>query len=140
MIHSAVLLWARRGVGGDQGPGSSGSRSATCSQIAVRLRHPARIIPVTARDRTAVRQWRTAPVPRIGHVPKDTGQRDRAVVVEDDIGGAPPSAARMAKAPPIVPAGPRRTRTDTPTTPDIRPPVVDFADLLGSGVIHQLEV
>ena len=36
----------------------------------------------------------------------------------------------MIQAPPIVPAGPRRTRANTPTTPDIRPPPTDFADPL----------
>ena len=41
-----------------------------------------------------------------------------------------PPAARLIQALPIVPAGPRRTRTNTPTTPDIRPPPTDFADPL----------
>ena len=41
-----------------------------------------------------------------------------------------PPAARLIQALPIVPAGPRRTRANTPTTPDIRPPTTDFADPL----------
>ena len=41
-----------------------------------------------------------------------------------------PPAARLIQAPPIVPAGPRRTRANTPTTPDIRPPAADFAETL----------
>ena len=41
-----------------------------------------------------------------------------------------PPAARLIQAPPNVPAGPRRTRANTPTTPDIRPPAADFAETL----------
>ena len=71
---------------------SAGSRSAACSHIAVRLRHPASI-PVTARDRIAVRQWRT-PRRSLGSVtPSRTffrGRRDRAVVVDDGMAARPP--------------------------------------------------
>ena len=41
-----------------------------------------------------------------------------------------PPAARLIQALPIVPTGPRRTRANTPTTPDIRQLAADFADPL----------
>ena len=46
-----------------------------------------------------------------------------------------PPAARLIQALPIVTGRPRRTRTNTPTTPDIRPPTTDFADPLGQVVM-----
>ena len=58
-----------------------------CSHIAVRPRHPAST-PVTARDRTVNRLWRT---PRLSRGPAmflrtwARGWRDKADVVEDDI-------------------------------------------------------
>ena len=44
----------------------------------------------------------------------------------------------MIQALPIVPAGPRRTRANTPTIPDIRPPPTDFADPLGEGRMRRM--
>ena len=73
-------------------PRSAGSRSATCSHIAVRLRHPASI-PVTARHRIAGRVWRTPRRSRGSVTPFRTslrGWRDRAVVVDDDMAARPP--------------------------------------------------
>ena len=75
-----------------QGPRSAGSRSAACSQIAVRLRHPASI-PVTARHRTETRGWRTPRRSRGSVTPSRTsfrGWRDRAVVVDDGMAARPP--------------------------------------------------
>ena len=107
-------------------PRSAGARSAACSHIAVRLRHPASI-PVTARHRIAGRVWRTPRRSRGSVTPSRTsfrGWRDRAVVVDDDM------AARLIKHCPSSPAGPRRTRTNTPDPPEIGQPAVDFADPL----------
>ena len=65
-------------------------RSVVCSHIAVRLRAPAST-PATARDRTVGRSWRT-PRRSLGSATflrtRTRGRRDRAVVAEDDIGGA----------------------------------------------------
>ncbi len=73
-------------------PRSAGSRSAACSHIAVRLRHPASI-PVTARHRTETRGWRTPRRSRGSVTPFRTsfrGWRDRAVVVDDGMAARPP--------------------------------------------------
>ena len=75
-----------------QGPGSAGSRSATCSRIAPSVRHPART-PTTARHRTAVRAWRTPRRSPGSATPSRTslrGRRDRAVVADDDTAARPP--------------------------------------------------
>ena len=77
---------------GPRAPGSAGSRSAVCSQIAVRLRHPART-PTTARHRTETRGWRTPRRSRGSVTPSRTffrGWRDRAVVVDDGMAARPP--------------------------------------------------
>ena len=64
-------------------------RSVVCSHIAVRLRQPAST-PVMARDSTVGRSWRT-PRRSLGSATFlrtwTRGWRDKAVVVEDDIGG-----------------------------------------------------
>ena len=66
---------------------SDGVRSVVCSQMAVRLRQPAST-PVTARDRTANRLWRTPRRSRGSVMFLKTwarGWRDKADVVADDI-------------------------------------------------------
>ena len=116
-------LGSARPSPGPRSPRSSGPGSATCSRIAPSVRHPART-PTTARHRIAVRQWRTPRLSRGSSTPFRTsfrGRRDRAVVADDDTAARPPGG-RLIQALPIVPAGPRRTRANTPTTPDIRPP------------------
>ena len=63
-------------------------RSVVCSHIAVRLRQPAST-PVTARDRTVGRSWRTPRLSRGSVMLLRTlvgGWRDRAVVMADNIG------------------------------------------------------
>ena len=66
---------------------SAAVRSVACSHIAVRLRQPAST-PVTARDRTVDRSWRTPRLSRGSVMFLRTwtrGWRDKAFVVEDDI-------------------------------------------------------
>ena len=62
-------------------------RSVACSHIAIRLRQPAST-PVTARDKTVNRLWRTPRLSRGSVMFLRTwtrGWRDKAFVVEDDI-------------------------------------------------------
>ena len=114
-------------------PRSAGARSAACSHIAVRLRHPASI-PVTARHRTETRGGARPAGPadrsRPSGPPSGAGATGRSWPMMTR--RRDPPAARLIQAPPIVPAGPRRTRANTPTTPNVRQSAADFADILGT--------
>ena len=109
-------------------PRSAGSRSAACSHIAVRLRHPASI-PVTARHPAETRGWRT-PRRSLGSVtPSRTffrGRRDRAVVADDGMAARPPggevdsSTAHRHRPGRAAPAPTRRQ----PRTSDHPPPTL----------------
>ena len=94
---------------------SDGVRSVAYSHIAVRLRQPAST-PVTARDRTVNRLWRTPRLLRGSVMFLRTwvrGWRDRADVVEDDI-GAGSQDEEMTRHHSSSLRGPRPRPSDTP--------------------------
>ena len=94
---------------------SDGVRSVVCSQMAVRLRQPAST-PVTARDRTVNRLWRTPRRSRGSVMLLRTwarGWRDRTDVVEDDI-SAGSQDEEMTRHHSSSLRGPRPRPSDTP--------------------------
>ena len=133
---------------------SDGVRSVVCSQMAVRLRQPAST-PVTARDRTVNRLWRTPRRSRGSVMFLRTwarGWRDRADVVTRVIGagsqdeGMTRHHSSSLRGPRPVPAThhPHQNGSDTPTHRPCRPPGIRAQEgrqiRVGEGSLRHVEV